>query len=340
MLAIKATAILMAVVAIYISANILAAAWISRNLPKYARKTSRLLTNQLNALSTTRIWTTIFLHLLAALILYNAISKQNTIIWIFTVITIYIFFVSALTLSLLAQLPYIKALWEDTFFKISLLTIPIGLLYLAKGYASSWVDKLLGLSINSVPMTHFAATSLTLLAFVALALSLTALAFEFALIFTLNNNIAFEKLKFSKKLAILFSTKPIRNHAERQYAKHTAKRLGIVFLLLGSFIGCLSGFNAGLVLINDKFSKIVLSGIAFEFDAMKADRCDLTEEERALSNKEDPMLKAIFLSNNQEKAALVTRDENLWEAISLHTANKESSLPQKIKVKRIALCNS
>ncbi len=120
----------------YIFFNVLFVSWISRNLGGLFRGLSIFLLNQFKVLSTARIWTTFILHFTAIIAFPIALSSSIEVFWLPLAIFGYVFFVSALTLSLLAQLPYLRALWSDVFFKIAATVIPIFTLYLAKGYAA------------------------------------------------------------------------------------------------------------------------------------------------------------------------------------------------------------
>ncbi|MDA8457459.1 hypothetical protein M4R22_22080 [Acidovorax sp. GBBC 3334] len=325
----------------YIIINAFLAAALSRNKGRTTRHFFLAINRQFQAFSMHRIWATVIMHLIALALLIYFGSGPLDVFWITLLLLGYIFVVSALTLSLLMGLPYFRQLWEDTFFKVSLLAVPIPLLYLAKGYAALWIGEIMETSAANVPMAHFAATSFFLLLAVAFALSVTALLCEVSLlIFAMSpgkgpRRRAPERTTF----LLLLSLQPFRLYAERLRMRSFYRKLGIFLLLLASFLGCYQGFMAAVSVVPGTLSRTVISAIVFEFDAAPAHRCDLTPEERLKVERDAPLIKALFLAGTQDKAILMERQKNLFAPIQLRGFRTRAEGERGLSLQRTLACH-
>ncbi|MDA8445191.1 hypothetical protein [Paracidovorax valerianellae] len=304
------------------------------------RKLLTSFTNQLHTLSVARIWTTVFMHAFAIAILFYFLFIPLDIIWITLLLLGYAFFVSALTLSLLVKLPFLRQLWEDAFFKIGLLAIPIPMLYLSKGYAALWIGEILEISAANVPMAHFAATSFFLLFAMALALSFTALIFEFSFVLSMlpKKGVHLREKEIST-FRLLFSLRLYRRRSERIRVRMAQRKVGIFLLSFASFFGCWSGFNAAAAIAPGHLSRIVVSAIIFEFDAAPANRCALTPEERLKVQRDEPLVKALFLAGTQDKAILTERQKNLFMPIQFKGFRTRAETERGLSLQRTVVCH-
>ncbi|GKS95050.1 hypothetical protein [Acidovorax sp. SUPP2825] len=325
----------------YISVNAFLAATLWRNKTTATRKLLTSFANQLHALSVARIWTTVIMHVIAIAVLFYFISIPLDIIWITLLLLGYAFFVSTLTLSLLVKLPFLRQLWEDTFFKIGLLAIPVPLHYLSKGYAALWIGEILGISAANVPMAHVAATSFFLLLAVALALSLTALIFEVSLFLSMlqKQGVRLPE-KETSTFFLLFSLRPYRRRSERIRVRMAQRKVGIFLLSFASFFGCWAGFNAAASIAPGQLSRIVVSAIVFEFDAAPANRCALTPAERLKVQRDEPLVKALFLAGTQDKAILAERQKNLFKPIQFKGFRARAEEERGLSLQRTVACHA
>ncbi len=90
---------------------------------------------------------------------------------------------SALTLSLLVQFPFIKKLWGDAMVKLAILALPIYLAFVARGTAASWMGDLLGTGAVNTGSAFFAATTFLLCLIAGTLLAIAALISEVAIPF-------------------------------------------------------------------------------------------------------------------------------------------------------------
>ncbi|GKT15750.1 hypothetical protein AVHY2522_09235 [Acidovorax sp. SUPP2522] len=114
---------------------------------------------------------------------------------------------------------------------------------------------------------------------------------------------------------LLFSLRPYRRRSERIRVRMAQRKVGIFLLSFASFFGCWAGFNAAASIAPGQLSRIVVSAIVFEFDAAPANRCALTPTERLKVQRDEPLVKALFLAGTQDKAILAERQKNLFKPI-------------------------
>lgn len=315
------------------------AAWILRGLFRPWRKIARFISKQLDSVSDTRIWTTLLLQVVAAAAVFTALSTPMGVMWLISALMGYVFFVSALTLSLLAAMPLFRLLWSDMFFKAATLVIPVAMLFMAKGYAALWIGEKFGVSAANLPMAHTLATCFVLILIVGLVLSAAAALFELLLFIRVGKAPrprfpAGSRSAFSLSL----STQMIRPKPERDRLRHAARTLGLLLLTFISFFACFSGFNAVVSLVDNRVAGTALAAVAFDFDAAPAQQCELNSLERSLATESDPMLKAIFLSSTQEKALLVQRDQGLFDPILRKELRLEPAKQRRLTPIRVVNC--
>lgn len=323
----------------YVFLNVLLSAWLSRNLQLWRRRARRALNGVLDGLSTARAWVTITSHLAAVTFLIYLLAQPLQLIWLALVLMGYIFFISALTISLLAQVPFVRKLWDDPFMKLSTIAIPIPMVYLAKGYASDWLGGITSSSASNFPMAYLAATCFTLLLGVLIALSITLLAFEVLFLATVaRSKVVGPKFWSKATWHYLFSTSPRRPQAARQLSRVVWQRGGALGLLFCTFIACVFGTHAISALVSQRLGGVLLSAIAFDFDGAPATRCELNKDERKLADRDEPILKAAFLSTAQDKALLMTRGPNLFRPVVLRELVGETDPERKLNFGRVVKC--
>lgn len=290
----------------YAALNAFAVWLLMRHGPAAFRQASdslrRFSRTQLSALSPLRIWVTVALQFSGAAAFFLFIREPLSLLTLASLLLGYAFFVSALTLSLLAQLPYVRSLWHDALVKLGLIALPIYFGFIAKGYANQWVGELSGASATNSGSALFAATAFLLCLVAAVLLFLAASLFELLLLF-----------------APMVQSR--RSHA----------KVGLSLLALCSFIGTWAAGEAVLQLPSSRLGNLLLSAVVFEFDAGPANFCDLTPHEKALAVRGEPFIKALYLSSSQERAVLLKRGPALFRPVvlrELKVGDKASYLQQ------------
>jgi hypothetical protein len=253
-------------------------------------ETLRFLRRQLKAWSSGRIWLTLTLQVLLFAALAYFILQALHWMWLSALLTGYVFLVVALTLSLLASLPFARVLWDDIITRLALLFAPFVIGFFVRGYASVWIGELLGTSAANTSNALSAASALLICVAVALLLGVAVLVFEVALLF-----IPFSKGKRGIDL----------------------RSIGLALLIVSSFVSTLAAFEATLQIPSSRLGNLLLSAIIFEFDASPAMPCELSQAERVQAYGNDPVLKVLHLSSSQEKGLLLQRSETLFHPIVL-----------------------
>lgn len=282
--------------ACYVCLNAIVVGWLMRGvLPLFKlllrlRKSrlKRFLRVEARTLSPARIWTTVSLHLAAMLLFLYVVLQPLSLLALATLLFGFSFMVSATTLSLLKQLPAMQRLWGDVIVKISLMAFPAYFAFVARGYANVWVGELLGVSASNASSALFAAT-VFLLCLVASLLLLTAV------------------LPFELALMVVPSALP----------KKSNKRGGLMVLLGISLFALVAAHLAASQPPSSRVGSRLLAAIAFEFDAAPANRCELTGDERRQVERDEPFIKALYLSTTQDRALLVKRGPALFRPVVL-----------------------
>ena len=217
----------------------------------------------------------------------------------------YVFFVSALTLSLLAQFPYFRKASNDVIVKLCLVALPVFFGFIARGYASSWVGEITGVSASNGGSAVFAATAFLLCLVAAALLAISALVFELAML-----------------IPLVVS------------GKRGSYKVGLMLLAAGSFVGTYGAAYAAIQLPSSRLGNLLLAAVVYEFDAGPAMHCDLSKEEKSIATGDEPFLKALYLSTSQEKALLVKRGPTLFRPVVLRNlkANDASLLLQPFRI--------
>ena len=257
---------------------------------------------QLLALSPVRIWATVAFQFGGAVAFFLFIREPLSLLALASLLLGYAFFVSALTLSLLLQLPYVRSLWHDTLLKLSLIALPVYLGFIAKGYANQWVGELTGVSAVNSGGALFAATSFLLCLVAGVLLLLAASLFEFLLLWGP-------------------MVRSRRGHA----------KVGLFLLALCGFIGTWGAGHAVLQLPSSRLGNLLLAAVVFEFDAGPANFWEWTPDERSLAMRAEPFIKALYLTSSQERAVLVKRGPALFRPVvlrDLKAGNTTSHLQQ------------
>lgn len=286
--------------ACYVYVNAIVVGWLRRHVPPLVMpvlkslvrlersRFKRFLRVEARALSTTRIWATIALHLAAMLFFAYNVLQPLSLLAVGTLLLGFSFMVSAATLSLLKQLPSVQRLWNDTIVRIALLAFPAYFVFVARGYANVWVGELLGVSASNASSALFAATVFLLCIVPSLLLLIATLGFEVAVM-------------------VVPSASP----------KNSGKRVSLMVLLGVSLIAVLAANQAAIQPPSSRVGSRLLAAIAFEFDAAPANHCELTDDERRQVERDEPFIKALFLSTSQDRALLVKRAPALFRPVVL-----------------------
>lgn len=336
-----AALIALLVPAAYVFATILAVAWFLRRRPVWRRGAKWFLLRQLKPVSASRIWWTVGALAAAMAALFNALSEPLALLWLALVLFGYLFFVTAATASFLARIGAFRSLWSDPFCRLALLVAPVVGLFLAKGYGSLWVGKLLRIPAANLPMTHFAATGLTMMVGLALGFVLAALAFEALAIVAVAAGGARRPPSLTRRaaLASLLSPDADPDPRHRRYLRASFKGLGLVCLALMTMMSFWAGSFAAASLPTGRFGGVLLSAIAFEFDAGPAHRCALEAgAERDLAERDEPVIRALPLSSSQEKALLVRRGSELFDPVRLKDLRDGPSPQRRLIALRMTEC--
>lgn len=266
---------------------------------------------QLRAVSTLRIWTTLICHLGGLLGFWWLVRQPLSLLALALLLLGYIFFSAVLTLSLLAQLPLCKKAWEGPVLKLGLVALPTVVAFLANAYAGLWLGELLGASAAHASISLFAATVFLWCLLVAIILAVAAVAFEVATLVVLGGD---------------------------RRATRRGRRLGLVLLLLFSFMSAYLGANMATELPSGRLGSVMLAASVFEFDAAPADHCELSPHERALVRRQEPLLKALFLAGNHDKALLLQRPAALFRPLVLAELTPAERSARTLQVIRVAAC--
>jgi hypothetical protein len=250
---------------------------------------------QLKYVSTARMYWTVGIQFGATFLMFYVLSMPHSLFTIGTVLLSYVFGISAVTLSLLSLMPYFRSLWEDAATKFGLLIVPAYVGYVSKGYASEWIGRMLETSASNTPMALIAATVFVLCLAMAIALAITALVFEFTYIFGI--------------VAASGRTIP--------------RKAAVTMVLVSSFVATVIAAYTSLQ-PTKTVGAVLISAIAFDFDAGPATECSLNPDEEFLARtKPDPIIKALHLSSSQERARLVKRPPSLFREITYRKTGKE-----------------
>lgn len=309
-----------AFIALYVSLNVYGVVLLRHHGKKIYQRIAVPIQSQLAQLLTqfspTRIWVNIALYVGTAATSFLLLLKPQSLIGISTILIVTVLIISAITLSLLLHIPLLKKLWEEPVVKISSLAIPPFFAFLAKGYAEMWIGEIFHVSAANLGFTLFAATGFMLFLVVATLLLTICLAIEVATL-----------------LALIFVS-----NEERKFK--LSNSVGLTVLASISFLATYYGGMLAFQFPGKPLGRVVLSAIAFEFDASPADYCQPNPSEMGLVKASDPFIKAVHLSSSQEKAILIERSPTLFRIASMKDIQMEDQATRRIQIIRIVDCYS
>ncbi len=322
-----------AVVPFYLVGNLMLVALIRRRAQGWVRSLKLFGLRQVRPLTANRISATTLGHIVAVTMLIVGLRRPLEIVELALLLLGYVFVVSALSLSLLAQMPAFRRVWSSVPTRLFLLGAPFVLAYLTRGYSQMWLDETLTLSAENAPMAHFAGTIMMAGLAAAGVLFGFALLFEAALIIMpslptskrkkARSQSATVKPTFRSMALALFSAKLDVHSLEHREWRPAMRAFGLFLICALSFLGCYSAFFAAISPFRSDFGAVVLKAIAFDFDAASAEHCGLNKDERRAAAGSTPRLKALMLSTSQEKAVLLTRSAHLFDPVMMSILGKE-----------------
>lgn len=267
---------------------------------------------QLSTVTPRKIRTLVFVQLGAASLLVWLLTSSQHLLSLTAGLIGYVLIVCAAAVSLLSSFPVIRKVATDPSWRLIGWAIPIAAIFVARGYGSGWVGEIIGASPANAPSAVFAATSLIVAVFVAVALILLSLLLEISI----------------PAFAIL-ATKNANRPAKALFA------LGCT-----SFLCTYAGSMVAAELAGPRLGSVLISAIAFEFDAAPAQPCRLTQDERQLAVQDEPIIKAIYLSTSQEKALLVRRDPTLFRPFVFRRLTAVEAKGKRLHLIRTVNCFS
>lgn len=295
----------------YVCVNALVVNWLIRHLPSIGRlvyvKTKRFVRIESRAISSTRIWSTVATHLLSVPLFLYAVVQPHSLLKLTTLIFGFVLLVSAVTLSLIRSLPTAHKLWEDAATKIAVITVPTYLLFVARGYAGVWVGDTIGMSAINASSAFLATTALLLSLALAIALLGATLIFELAFIASM--------LRSTKSMA----------------------KVRLQVLCGTSFFALIAAVTTVTQLPSSALGNRLIAAIIFEFDAAPANHCALTNMERLLVERDEPFIKALYLSTAQDHAILFKRGPDLFRPVVLRDL-KSSDVKVLLEPIRVVEC--
>lgn len=305
---------------------------LERNLRRWCRCAIAFAYGQLRPLSIPRLWTTALLQIAALGLFGFIVVGPSAPLALAAALLIYPLFAGAMSISLLARFPIVRAVWQDVFFKIFLVGLQLFFLYFAKGYADYWIADLWKISATNVPVAHAAATGFSMLLCSAALLLAVVLVFELLFLFSY-----FRLCKGPKKppgkasdAAPLAVARQPGGSPGRKRAFH--RKAGQALATFMTFMACLVAVKACFVMAEPRAASALLSAIVFDFDAVPADHCQLDEPDRQGAAAKPLDVKVLFLSTTQEKALVVHRGKDLYEPIVLRRLKAERGTQRDLRI--------
>ena len=305
---------------------------LERNLRRWCRSAIAFAYRQLRPLSARRLWATALLQVVALGLFASIIIGPSEPLLLAAALLIYPLFAGALSISLLARFPLVRAIWHDVFFKIFLVGLQLFFLYFAKGYAEYWIADLWKISAANVPVAHAAATGFSML--LCSAALLLAVVFVFELLFLLSY---FRLCKGPKKppgkapdaARLAVARQPGGSPGRKRAFRRKAAQALATFM---TFMACLVAVKACFVMAEPRAASSLLSAIVFDFDAVPADHCQLGEPDRQGAIAKPFRVKVLFLSTTQEKALVVHRGKDLYQPIVLRRLKTERGTQRDLRI--------
>jgi len=305
---------------------------LERNLRRWCRSAIAFAYRQLRPLSARRLWATALLQVVALGLFASIIIGPSEPLLLAAALLIYPLFAGALSISLLARFPLVRAIWHDVFFKIFLVGLQVFFLYFARGFADYWIADLWKISAANTPVAHAAATGFSML--LCSSILLLAVVFVFELLFLLSYFRLCKGPKRRSGQASAAARGAAAGESTRRAARQRAfyRKTGQALATLMTFIACLVAVNASLVMAGPRAASALLSAIAFDFDTVAADHCQLGEPDRQGATEKPPGVKVLFLSTTQEKALVVHRGKDLYQPIVLRRLNAERGTQRDLRI--------
>ena len=278
------------------------------------RKFTRpILRAQLASITVRRIVLTACVQGLSTVALLFVLLDAQSLLYLASALLGYALIITSTTFSFLLRLPLVQAVWNDVATKICLAAVPLYLSYLSHGYAAQWAAEVAGASGASLGYAVLAGTTFLYCALTALVLGVLGLGFEIALIFG-----------------------PFTGGKTRE---EEFKKVGLSAMILTVMLSLYFASTALFQFPTSRLGKVLMAAVAFELDAMPADRCDLDARERALSDKNVMRMKVLQITTGLDRGLLVERSPALLWPVILRGLRQGDSNARQILPVRVVKCN-
>lgn len=263
------------------------------------------------------VWITAIFQITALAMFVYAVRDELSLIWLIVALLVYPLVACALAVSLIMRLPTPRALWNDISIKVLLFGSQVISLFVAKGAANNWLGDMWQISATNVPLAHAAATGFMMLLVIVFPLLFVVFFFEVLFFVSLWTAIASPNDPATQKSPINCDVFAVRASSNSLTPEKRGRRpVWVALATFITFLACLISIFALAELPGTRLTSSFLASVAFELDAVPADRCELTPMDRDAARKEDPDVKVIFLSTTQEKALVVRRAEHLYKPMT------------------------
>lgn len=296
---------------------------------------------EMGAWPTHFVWLTAIFQIAALVLFLPAVRGELSLVGLIAALLIYPFSACVLSLSLIAKLPTPRAWWNDASFKMILFGSQLISLFIARGAANNWLGHMWKISATNVPMAHAAATGFMMLLFLLVPLLIVVFLFEILFFFSLAAPVASGTNSTWQgsptKYGIFTPGGDSRGVAPRKWG------WGSVGVVVATFTTCLAGLVAVYAvaeLPGTRLASTFLAAVAFELDAVPADRCELSATDRDAAFKKDPDVKVLFLSTTQERALVVRRADDLYKPIVLREFNAKDDGRKNITIGETVACHA
>lgn len=229
---------------------------------------------QLNEISNNRLRVCALIHTVCTSVLlwYLGWAESHDLLLIPIALWSYVLVVGATNVSLFSQIPGLRAIASDKGVRLTSTAVLVVVGFVVHQYAGLIVGEIVGVSATNMSAGLAVARFLLWSAGLAFVLMVLAIGLEvlmFVAHFGRSNR--FDWLLFS---------------------------VTAFLVTLISVVICVMPF---------RFAEPLLANVVFQFDAVSAEHCVLSDAERSLSDGPDPSLKFLPLSTSQEKGLLVLR---------------------------------
>jgi hypothetical protein len=199
--------------------------------------------------------------------------------------------------------------WASPATKFFVYSVPLLLAYEGRLAGASWVADLFRMSAANFPLAWGAAALFVVLAFVGVLLVALAFVIELAMLVAMFANHGMNSIKSG--LLPLFALTFVNLYAQSQIAsKYSANPLG----------------------------GLLLSAIAFEFDAVPIDRCEIPSDELSDASEQGWLIKVVPLASSQEKAVIVRQRLTRVSNVMLARLDNDQVDQRKVVIGRVVAC--